>query len=71
MWVIRKTTIESGEAYYKGSRFVRAGSAEASFTNDPTKAVSFDTQQEGVEFAIDCGMIFCFGVENIQVVKAI
>ena len=71
MWVIRKTTIESGETYYKGSPFVREGPAEASFSSDPTKAVSFDTQQEGMEFAIERGMIFCFGVENIHVVRVI
>lgn len=71
MWMIRRLKSDGSEVYYKGSPYIREGPAEASFTTDPNKASPFDSEAEGLAFAINSRMVFCFGRDNIQVVKHI
>ena len=71
MWVIRRLKDDGSEVYYKGSPHIREGPAEASFTADPDKARPFDSQAEAVSFTLNTRMVFCFGRDNIEVVKHI
>lgn len=73
-WVIRRQIkiddYSKRDVYYEGSDYIRSGSAAASFSNDPDKALKFDSQQEGMQHAVTHGLIHVYG-QNIQVVKHI
>lgn len=73
-WVIRRQIkiddFNKQDTYFRGSDIARAGPASFSWSPDLAKAVMFDSQEEGVAFAVDSGLIRVYR-QSIQVVKHI
>ena len=73
-WIIRRgikvDDFTMRDVYYEGSDYIRYGSAGASFSSDPDNALKFDSQQEGMQHAVEHGLIHLYG-QRIQVVQHI
>ncbi len=73
-WVIRRQIkiddFNKQDTYFKGSDFAQAGPASFSWSPNLDKAMMFDSQQEGVAFAVDSGLIHTYG-QRLQVVQRI